>query len=477
MVLSVSIVERLRIAKPALPSRKTTGLYSGCMPFFIRSSISNKRRHIVYYVCKGGTARAAAPPGWLWLTPDALQLAQELGVGAGLLELGYEELQLRRGLEGVEDAAHLPNPLGLGRLHEELFLARRGVLDVDGRVEPAVRQLAVEPQLHVARALELLEDDLVHPAAGLDQRGREDRERAAVLDVARRPEELLGRVKRRRVHSTRQYPAARRSREVVGPREPGYAVEQHDHVLALLDEALDALEDQLCHRYVVIGGLVEGRGDYLGLLHAPLPVGDLLRALVCEHHEELGLGVVGGDGLGYLLKHGGLACLGRRDDHAALALAYGGHQVYDARRDVVRLPLQPQPLHRIERRQVVEVGAPAALLGLLAVDGLDAHHRRVLLPVASRPYLADYVVPATQVEAFDLARRDVHVALALAVAAGPDEPEPIGQHVQDARLDQLLAAVLPLSRLLPRLLALLLGSLRGLDRAVGATVEGRVVRG
>jgi hypothetical protein len=29
MVLSVSIVERLRIAKFALPSRKTTGRYSG----------------------------------------------------------------------------------------------------------------------------------------------------------------------------------------------------------------------------------------------------------------------------------------------------------------------------------------------------------------------------------------------------------------------------------------------------------------
>src|SRR5215210_8771320 len=128
------------------------------------------------------------------LAADALELAQELGVRAGLLELLNQELYLLGAVEGVEDAADLPDPLGLGRLHEQLFLARRGVLDVDGRVDPAVRQLAVEPQLHVARALELLEDDLVHPAAGLDQRCREDRERAAVLDVARRPEELLGRV-------------------------------------------------------------------------------------------------------------------------------------------------------------------------------------------------------------------------------------------------------------------------------------------
>src|SRR3712207_7437858 len=57
---------------------------------------------------------------------------------------------------------------------------------------------------------------------------------------------------------------SRRGREVVGPGEPGYAVEQHHHVLAFLDEALDALEDELGHRDVVVGGLVEGRGDDLG---------------------------------------------------------------------------------------------------------------------------------------------------------------------------------------------------------------------
>src|SRR5918998_3446707 len=430
MLLSVSIVERLRIAKSALLSRKTTGRYSGCMPFFIRTSVCHKTPpYSLLRLQRNGAAARTAPQMSPYLAPDALQLAQELGVGPGLLELGYKELQLRRGLEGVQDAAHLPDPLGLGRLHEELLLACRGVLDVDGRVQPAVSQLPIEPELHVARALELLEDALVHPAAGLDQRRSEDRQRAAVLDVPGRPEELLGRIQGRGIHAARQYPAARRGREVVGPREPGYAVEQHDHVLAVLDETLDALEDQLGHRYVVVGGLVEGRGDDLGLLYAALPVGDLLRALVGEHHEELGIRVVGGDGLSYLLENSRLARLGRRDDHAALTLAYGGHEVYDARGDVVRLPLQAEALHRVQRRQIVEVRAPAALLRLLAVDGLDAHHRRVLLPVAGGPDLADYVVPAPEVEALDLARRDVDVALALAVAAGPQEAEPIGEHV------------------------------------------------
>src|SRR5918995_5055323 len=190
-----------------------------------------------------------------------------------------------------------------------------------------------------------------------------------------------------------------------------------------------------------VGGLVERRGDDLGLLYAALPVGDLLGALVGEHDEEFGLGVVGGDGLGYLLEDRGLAGLGRRDHHASLALADGRDQVYDARGDVVRLPLQAQPLHRIQRRQVVEVRAPAALLGLLAVHRLYAYHCGVLLALAGRTDLADYVVATPQVEAFDLAGRDVDVALALAVAPRPEETEAVGQHIEDPALHVLLAAL------------------------------------
>src|ERR671910_536812 len=189
-----------------------------------------------------------------------------------------------------------------------------------------------------------------------------------------------------------------------------------------------------------VGGLVERRGDDLGLLYAALPVGDLLGALVGEHDEEFGLGVVGGDGLGYLLEDRGLTSLGGRDDHTALALADGRDQVDDARGYIVRLPLQAQSLHRVEWGQVVEVGAPAAFLGLLAVHRLDADHRRVLLALAGRTDLARDVVAAPQVEALDLAGRYVDVALALAVASGPQETEAVGQNVEDAALHLLVAA-------------------------------------
>ena len=58
---------------------------------------------------------------------------------------------------------------------------------------------------------------------------------------------------------------------------------------------------------VVVGGLVEGRGDHLSLRHAALPVGNLLRALVGQEHEELHLGVVGNYRLRGLLQDRGLS--------------------------------------------------------------------------------------------------------------------------------------------------------------------------
>ena len=85
------------------------------------------------------------------------------------------------------------------------LVARAGGDGVDGREDAAgVGQVAVELELHVAGALELLKDDLVHLGAGVDEGGGEDGERAAVFDVAGRAQETLGRIQGRRINAARQ---------------------------------------------------------------------------------------------------------------------------------------------------------------------------------------------------------------------------------------------------------------------------------
>ncbi len=58
-------------------------------------------------------------------------------------------------------------------------------------IDALVGDLAVEDDFRVTGALELFEDHFVHAAAGVDQRGGDDGQRAAFLDVAGRTEEAL----------------------------------------------------------------------------------------------------------------------------------------------------------------------------------------------------------------------------------------------------------------------------------------------
>src|SRR5450432_3346236 len=106
-----------------------------------------------------------------------LDLEQELSVALGVFHLVEQQLQRLLGIEGVQHPAKFPDDLQLFRRHQEFFLAGTGGVNVDRREDALVGELAVELQLHVAGALELLEDHFVAARAGLDQRRREDRQR------------------------------------------------------------------------------------------------------------------------------------------------------------------------------------------------------------------------------------------------------------------------------------------------------------
>src|SRR6266516_2984828 len=350
----------------------------------------------------------------------ALDHPQELGVGLAGAHPVDHHLQRLGGLQRAEDAAELPGDHQLLLAEQQLFLAGRGAVDVEGGEDAALGEFAVQAHLHVAGALELLEDHLVHARAGVDQCGCEDRQRAALLQVASRAEEALGRVQRGGVHTAGEDLAAGGGGEVVGARQAGDAVEQDDHVAAVLDHALGTLDGELGDLAVLFRGPVEGGVDHLRLGGA-LHVGDLFGPLVGEQDDEVHLGVVVADGVGDLLHQRGLAGLGRRHDQAALALADGAHQVHDPGGDLRRVVLQAQPLLRVQRGQVLEVAASARLLGVQGVDLVDPCQGGVLLGVAWQLDGALDLVAAAQAQAADHRQRHVDVVLAGQVAVDAQE--------------------------------------------------------
>src|SRR5438552_2227851 len=80
----------------------------------------------------------------------------------------------------AERAAHAGDRFEVFWCQQQLLATRSARVDVDGRPEALLGNLAVEDQLGVAGALELLENQLVHPRAGIDQRRGDDRQRAAL---------------------------------------------------------------------------------------------------------------------------------------------------------------------------------------------------------------------------------------------------------------------------------------------------------
>ena len=296
-----------------------------------------------------------------------------------LLERGGERLHRFDGIQVHHGAAQLADGLEILRGEKFLLLARAALGDVNGRIEPAIRELAVEDQLHVARAFELLENQLVHARTGVHQRRGEDGQRAAFLDLARGGEHLARDFQRTGIHAAGHRAAAAAVDAVVGAGHAGDGVEQHEYILARLHDAAAALDDEARKADVRVQVLVVRGGDDLRL-HRALEVGNFLGALVNEQHDAVDFGVVDVDGVGDLFEDGGLAGARQGDDEAARAFADGRDEVNDPRLDEVGRGFEVELLDGINRGQVLE----AHDLGVVGEgDLVHGVHRLELRAVAT----------------------------------------------------------------------------------------------
>src|SRR5579885_264308 len=126
---------------------------------------------------------------------------EELVVRARLRHLVENELGNVAAVEHARRAPQHPDLAHLDFAEQQLFVARTRALDVDGREDARFGEFAGQVELHVARALELFEDHVVHLGAGLDERGSDDGERTALFDFARRAEEPLRFMERGRIQT------------------------------------------------------------------------------------------------------------------------------------------------------------------------------------------------------------------------------------------------------------------------------------
>ena len=208
----------------------------------------------------------------------------------------------------------------------------------------------------VAGAFEFFVDDVVHPAAGVDQRSSNDRQRAAFFDVASRAEEALGFLQGVGVDAAGQYLSGSGLHGVVSARQTGDRVEQDDHVFFMFDQPLGLFDHHLGNLYVARGGFVKGRGDDF-TAHRARHFRDLFWALVDQQNDQGYVRVVTRDGVRNMLHHHRLAALRAGYQQAALAFADRRDDVDDTAGGVffaADIAFELDVLGRVQRRQVFE---------------------------------------------------------------------------------------------------------------------------
>src|SRR5690606_13680747 len=245
-------------------------------------------------------------------------------------------------------------PLQLVFAGQQLFTTGTGAVDVDGREYTLLGNLAIQVDLHVAGALEFLVDHFVHLRAGIHQRGSDDGQAAAFLDVPRGAEEPLGLLQSVGVDTTGQYLAGARNDGVVGASQTGDGVEQNDHVFLVLNQALGLLDDHFSDLNVTARRLVEGRCDHFAA-HGALHFGHFFRTLVDQQNDQVALGVVACNVRGDVLQHQGFTGLRRCHQQTALTFADRGAQINDPRHQVFGGAIAGFHLQTIIREQGGEV--------------------------------------------------------------------------------------------------------------------------
>ena len=175
---------------------------------------------------------------------------------------------------------------------------------------------------------------------------------------------------------------------------------------------------------------VERRGDHL-TLDRPLHIGHLFRPLIHQHHHQMALRIVPRDRIRDGLQHHRLTRLRRRHDQRPLTLTDRHHQIDHPRGQNVRLGLQPQPLLRVQRSQLVELRPPPRLLRVHPVDGVHAGEWPVPLSVAGLPGDAGHQAARPQAVLLELGRRHVDVVRSGGVPGRADQSVVV-PHLDDA---------------------------------------------
>ena len=294
--------------------------------------------------------------------------AEEIPVGFCPLHFIEEEFHAVERRHGREYLAQDPDPVQDVFGKEKFFTARAGTVDIHGGEDAFFGKVTIEINLHVARALEFFEDDLIHAGSRVCQCRGYDGEAAAFLHVTCGAEEALGALQGVGIEAAGEY-ASRLGRDtVVSPADPGDGIEENDDIAFAFHKTFCFFKHHLADLHVALRRFVKRGADDLGSFYRALHICHFFRTFINEQNDEIAFRTVRRDGVGKRLKKNRFAGSRRRDNEPALTAAYGSKKVDDPVGVILGAVFHDELAHGVNGRQVVEEHEVACLVWILEAD-------------------------------------------------------------------------------------------------------------
>ena len=266
----------------------------------------------------------------------ARNVLEHLSVRREFLHEHQETLNRFLGFVSGQTAPDEIDFLQLPRLQQQFFAACSGQKDVDGRINPLVADFSVEHHFHVSGAFELLKDQLIHPAAGFNQRRGDDGERTRFLGVPGGCENLSWRFHGTRVDTTAHGAAATAHCIIKSTSGARDGIEEDEHMFSSFDQSFGSLDRQLRNPRVTFYVRVVGAGHQLRCRMRPTKISHFFGTFIDQKNNELHLRMILGDRFRDVMQQRCLACARRRDNQTALAHSQRRHQIHDPRGVTIR---------------------------------------------------------------------------------------------------------------------------------------------
>ena len=246
-------------------------------------------------------------------------------------------------------------------------------------------------QFHVAGTLEFFVNHIVHAAAGVYQTGRDNRQRAAIFNIAGRAEKPFGWIQRHRINAAGEGTTRRGHVEVVGTSEARDRIHQHHHILAAFDQTFRPFQRHLRYFGMIFDWLIKGRSDDFAP-HRTAHIGHFFGAFADQQHHQVNIGVVGRDAVGDGFHQHRFARFGRRHNQPTLATPNRSHQIHNPRGQDIGFGFQHKLFVGENRHQLLEVWAFTRLFGINAIDEFNAQQAEIPFAFLWRTNLAGNAV-------------------------------------------------------------------------------------